>query len=546
MRSATWALLIAVLLAAPAAAEQPPIPQLALWEAHMLSYGQTHCDYLAGAHTFDEKLNSVYYDAERVFLQILDYTGNAAWLTCAQRAETIYRDQYVLPNNGNVPGYWNFTHGLAMDYARSSDVTSKNAVIALSQNAGYAGDTIPLEWTASAWRSREVAYTLMSYLNAEKVGAATRARRAQIVDQALDHIDQWFISKSFRCPSDCDPAAAAGQYYIQPFMVGLTAEALIMYFDKTADPRVLPAVRTSLDWLWANAWVPAQQAFWYDNWSPTPATPMPARAGAPDLNLLIAPAFAWLYTQTGDTAYRDRADLIFAGGVLNAYLGGGKQFNQNYKWSFDYVRWRRGAEAAPPTVALTAPADGATVAGTVSVAATASDGVAGVQFKLDGVNLGSEVTAAPYTVAWVTAGTANGAHTLTAVARDAAGNLTTSGAVAVTVLNDRTAPTVALTAPAGGTVSGTVAVTAAASDDVAVAGVQFKLDGANLSSEVTAPPYTVAWTTTTSSNAAHTLTAVARDAAGNRTTSAAVGVTVSNDKTAPTVAITAPLAGTVA
>jgi hypothetical protein len=43
-----------------------------------------------------------------------------------------------------------------------------------------------------------------------------------------------------------------------------------------------------------------------------------------------------------------------------------------------------------------------------------------------------------------------------------------------------------------------------------------------------AAPYSVDWASATSANGAHTLTAVARDAAGNQTTSSAVGVTVSN------------------
>ena len=51
------------------------------------------------------------------------------------------------------------------------------------------------------------------------------------------------------------------------------------------------------------------------------------------------------------------------------------------------------------------------------------------------------------------------------------------------------------------------------------------------------------WNTTALANGAHTLTAVARDAAGHETTAAAVTVTVTNDTTAPTVAVTAPAAG---
>jgi len=92
-------------------------------------------------------------------------------------------------------------------------------------------------------------------------------------------------------------------------------------------------------------------------------------------------------------------------------------------------------------------------------------------------------------------------------------------------------PTVAITVPtAGTTVIGTTTVTATATDNVGIAGVQFKLDGANLGAEDTTAPYSVAWTTTTATNDTHTLTAVARDAAGNSTTSAIAGnLAVSSD-----------------
>ena len=205
-------------------------------------------------------------------------------------------------------------------------------------------------------------------------------------------------------------------------------------------------------------------------------------------------------------------------------------------------------DVTPPTVSMTAPANGATVTGnTVSVSASASDNVAvtSVQFKLDGANLGAADTASPYTLTWDSTTAANGSHVLTAVASDGAGNTATATSVTVTVNNDTTAPSVAVTAPAAGsTVSATANVSADASDNVGVAGVQFKLDGANLGAEVTAAPYTVSWNTTTSANGSHSLTAVARDAAGNTTTSSAVAVTVSNvDATAPTVAVTAPANG---
>ena len=95
-------------------------------------------------------------------------------------------------------------------------------------------------------------------------------------------------------------------------------------------------------------------------------------------------------------------------------------------------------DPTPPAVSITAPASGATVSGSaVSISAAASDnvGVVGVQFKLDGANLGPEVITSPYSISWNTAALANGSHTLAAVARDASGNTTTSRDVAVTVSN---------------------------------------------------------------------------------------------------------------
>src|SRR5207302_6734489 len=98
----------------------------------------------------------------------------------------------VLPNKGKVPGYWNFTHGLTMDYLRTGDEASKTAVILLSENAAYAADSTEPAWTQSAVRSREVAYAIMSYINAEQVGARPRPRLSRLVDHALGHLDQWF------------------------------------------------------------------------------------------------------------------------------------------------------------------------------------------------------------------------------------------------------------------------------------------------------------------------------------------------------------------
>lgn len=195
-----------------------------------------------------------------------------------------------------------------------------------------------------------------------------------------------------------------------------------------------------------------------------------------------------------------------------------------------------GSDTIPPSVSISSPTSGQTVSGNVAISASAFDnvGVSGVQFKLDGADIGAEDTTSPYSISWDTTTVSDGSYTFTATARDAAGNQTTSTPVDVTISNggggsDTIPPSVSITAPTGGqTVSGTIAVSATASDNVGVAGVQFKLDGADLGTEDTTSPYSITWNTTTVSDGSHTLTTTARDAAGNQTTSNLVNVTISN------------------
>ncbi len=94
---------------------------------------------------------------------------------------------------------------------------------------------------------------------------------------------------------------------------------------------------------------------------------------------------------------------------------------------------------------------------------------------------------------------------------------------------DTEPPTVSIVNPAAGqTVSGKVQVSATATDNVAVASVQFYLDGKALGAPVTSPPYAVSWETTAATSGTHTLTATATDTSGNVGQATPVKVTVEN------------------
>ena len=224
------------------------------------------------------------------------------------------------------------------------------------------------------------------------------------------------------------------------------------------------------------------------------------------------------------------------------------QANTTYTFSLSAYTAGTSSGPPPPVVSVASPVSGAKLVNTVAVSANASSsvGIAGVQFMLNGVGLGSEMTAAPYSFNWDTTKTANGTYSLSARVFDVYGNQATSNAVTVTVSNaNNSQPRVTITSPApGAKVSGNVTVFASASSSLGIAGVQFLLDGANFGPETTNAPYQVPWNTSKSTNGSHILTAMAFDAAGNHSTSATVPLTVSNvTNSSPTVSITYPTQG---
>ncbi|HKV42898.1 MAG TPA: carboxypeptidase regulatory-like domain-containing protein, partial [Blastocatellia bacterium] len=96
-------------------------------------------------------------------------------------------------------------------------------------------------------------------------------------------------------------------------------------------------------------------------------------------------------------------------------------------------------------------------------------------------------------------------------------------------VSDTTPPTVSMAAPAPGVTAGNLlTVWANASDNVAVAGVQLILDGAPFGSQITTPPYSITWDTSTVSSGTHTWAAQAVDSSGNTATSSPVSFTVDN------------------
>ena len=193
----------------------------------------------------------------------------------------------------------------------------------------------------------------------------------------------------------------------------------------------------------------------------------------------------------------------------------------------------------PPSVTLTNPANASQflTGSSVSLGASATDdsAVTNVVFYVDGALTGSS-TASPYSALWTATA---GAHVLTAVAMDDAGQSTTSAVVNVT----GKLPTVAITNP---TNTQTVSiynynVTATASvSPGTITNVAFYVDTV-LFSNLTTSPYTI--TVSAALAGAHTLQAVATDSNGNTTNSSIINVIAAD--LPPSVSVTNPAAGSI-
>lgn len=206
-------------------------------------------------------------------------------------------------------------------------------------------------------------------------------------------------------------------------------------------------------------------------------------------------------------------------------------------------------DSAPPSIAISAPTAGATLAGSVYVSGSAADNVqvASVQVSVDGGAYRPAAGATSWSFALDSGAYSDGAHTFTAKATDSSGKTATTSE-SVTFANapvappppppppaaDTTPPSVAVLGPVpGATVGGTVTITGSASDNSALAKVELKVDSGAYQLAQGTNAWTFAFATTAYADGAHTLTARATDGAGNAATSS-ISVNLSNAAPPPT------------
>ncbi|KQZ28025.1 S8 family serine peptidase [Duganella sp. Root1480D1] len=266
----------------------------------------------------------------------------------------------------------------------------------------------------------------------------------------------------------------------------------------------------------------------YGAWNGT-SFASPVAAGAAALVMAANPSLTAdqvqniLFTTAVDLGTAGR-DIYFGYGRVNAAAAVLKA-----KGSTQVV-----ADTSSPTVAIAAPLGSSTVSGLVPVSVNAADnvGVARVELKVNSTVVATD-TSAPFAFSWDSKGVANGMASLTAIAYDSAGNVTSSSPVSVNVANstttivttDTTPPTVRVTNPVAGRVNGNVTVSLSASDNKPASelAVWIYIDGA-LKASGTGSSLSYNWQTNREPRGTHVVKAVAKDKAGN-TSSYSVSVT---------------------
>src|SRR5437867_5326978 len=133
-----------------------------------------------------------------------------------------------------------------------------------------------------------------------------------------------------------------------------------------------------------------------------------------------------------------------------------------------------------PAVYTTSPSNGATLSGSLTWSAAASDanGVKFVYFVVDG-SIYNSILSAPYVTSISTSGYSNGAHKFMAIAYDIAMNEARQEITVYINNPDTTSPTVTITNPAiGAVVSGTTNIDVRSFDVNSVTRVEYYADGA--------------------------------------------------------------------
>jgi hypothetical protein len=326
-------------------------------------------DVLPNGYGMSYEAFSWYYDGIRVYWNAKNYLKNSSFDRCLNSALAYYRDRQVLFYGGGAgQGRATFARGLYTDYLVTRDQKDLEAMndLAIAPRTPYVNfGAEMIEYGAE----RELAYRLEAEYIYAKLG---HTERQKIFDRALalaiGHLDQACVSQ--------EGWRGVAPASVQPSFIGLTADILLYYFDDghQSDIRIPWAVKQCGDWMATHAWRDTREMYvgngitYYFDYLVDQHDKL-GNDGTSDyrvLNQLISPMYAWLFQYTGNATipgtdglqcygaagrpctYQQLGDAAFASAAGSSgdstsgsgNIDKGKTYSQEYRWSFDYVKWR--------------------------------------------------------------------------------------------------------------------------------------------------------------------------------------------------------------
>lgn len=330
------------------------------------------------------------YDPGYGYLRLSQFVGgDVDLITYAAAAMHNWRDTFSIANSGSLPGYYNYTDGLRIDWTENANTTSRDALIDQAVSASFAatGNLSGAYDIRQASLNREIAYAAEGYINSEVYAGQTHnARLLQYVllmmgdvdddisistasptTANLDdggHIEQWL--GTYTTDADGDYVSGTTEFVsnnFAPFMGAITIHALTRYYDEAAninggitpDARTIPKIVRLLDAIWNETWGTANGATTDDSFYYRPddkdgdsvlddVDPNLTNGRTYALNNLIAFGYWWAFLKTGDQRHRIRGDAAFAGSLnlgslvyrgsaTQSYLS--KEFQESLRWTID-------------------------------------------------------------------------------------------------------------------------------------------------------------------------------------------------------------------
>jgi hypothetical protein len=281
-----------------------------------------------------------YYDRALVYYAAWVRTANPEYWRRGTLMAAAYRRDYLEANKYGATPHWAQLDGVALHYLLTGDEASRRAVGEVAQRFAFPYYMDNLQDPTAEMENRMQARVLTSFVLANGLDAP-------VSDTYGTHGRSWATLARAALTKILASQASDGAYrftrannqcgYNKPFMVGILNDALIRYYARfERDPRIPPAVRRSLDYMWAKNWLPRERAFVYIEGQCHGDGP----GAVADLNNLMVNGFAWYAHQSGNAVYRERADRIFEGAVAAGSLAGSKQFNQQYTNAYNYLGYR--------------------------------------------------------------------------------------------------------------------------------------------------------------------------------------------------------------